>query len=168
MQSLAEAQVSGTLTLKSPKGDPFATIILRQGKLKSCQTGRLFADEAFYQLLERPLPGTFLLVRLPEGTRETQSGTLREVLPLSLEGLRRYDEFQLAGAIVPDDMMLKPTDVKPTAHKDETDGILVKDLWTAVGQGATARQCESAVAADSYRIRRMLVHWVEQGSLVTA
>lgn len=166
VQSLAEAQVSGTLSLKSPRGEPFATIILRQGKLKSCQSGKLLGDEAFYQLLERPLPGTFLLVRLPEGARETQVGPVKDVLPLSLEGLRRYDEFQLASAIVPDDMMLKPTDVKPTAHKDETDGILVKDLWTAMGPGATSRQCEAVVAADSYRIRRMLVHWVDQGSLV--
>ncbi|MGH9365545.1 MAG: DUF4388 domain-containing protein, partial [Thermoanaerobaculia bacterium] len=168
VQSLAEAQVSGTLTLKSPKGEPFATVVLRQGKLKTCQTGKLFGDEAFYQLLEKPLPGTFLLVRQAEGARETQVGALKAVLPLSLEGLRRYDEFQLASAVVPDDTLLKSTKVKPTAHKDEKDGILVKDLWTAVGPGATPRQCEATIAADSYRIRRMLVHWVEQGSLVTA
>jgi hypothetical protein len=166
VQSLAEAQVSGTLGLKSPKGEPFATIVLRQGKLKTCQTGKLLGDEAYYQLLERPLPGTFLLVRLPEGARETQAGPVKDVLPLSLEGLRRYDEFQLASAVVPDDMLLKPTEVKPTAHKDETDGILVKDLWTAVAPGATPRQCEAVVGADSYRIRRLLVHWFEQGSLV--
>jgi hypothetical protein len=166
VQSLAEAQVSGTLGLKSPKGEPFATIVLRQGKLKSCQIGKLLGDEAYYQLLERPLPGTFLLVRLPEGARETQAGAVKDVLPLSLEGVRRYDEFQLASAVVPDDMLLKSTEVKPTAHKDETDGILVKDLWTAVSPGATPRQCEAVVGADSYRIRRLLVHWFEQGSLV--
>ncbi|HEV2064564.1 MAG TPA: DUF4388 domain-containing protein [Thermoanaerobaculia bacterium] len=166
VQSLAEAQVSGTLTLKSPRGEPFATIILRQGKLKTCQAGKILGDEAFFQLLERPLPGSFLLVRQPEGVRETQVGALKDILPLTLEGLRRYDEFQLASAIVPDDMLLKPADVKPTAHKGEKDGILVKDLWTAMSPGATPREAEAVVAADSYRIRRMLVHWVEQGSLV--
>jgi hypothetical protein len=166
VQSLAEAQVSGTLTLKSPKGEPFATIVLRQGKLKTCQAGKIFGDEAFWQLLERPLPGSFLLVRQPEGVRETQVGALKDILPLTLEGLRRYDEFQLASAVVPDDMLLKPADVKPTAHKEEKEGILVKDLWTAMSSGATPRQLEATVAADSYRIRRMLVHWVEQGSLV--
>lgn len=166
VQSLAEAQVSGTLSLKSPKGEVFSTVVLRQGKLKTCQAGKIFGDEAFFQLLERPLPGSFLLVRQPEGVRETQVGALKDILPLTLEGLRRYDEFQLAGAVVPDDMLLKPADVKPTAHKDEKDGILVKDLWTAMGPGATPRQVEAIVAADSYRIRRMLVHWVEQGSLV--
>lgn len=166
VQSLADAQVSGTLTLKSPRGEPFATVILRQGKLKTCQAGKIFGDEAFFQLLERPLPGSFLLVRQPEGARETQVGALKDILPLTLEGLRRYDEFQLASAVVPDDMLLKPADVKPTAHKGEKDGILVKDLWTAMSPGATPRQAEAVVAADSYRIRRMLVHWVEQGSLV--
>lgn len=166
VQSLAEAQVSGTLTLKSPKGETFATVVLRQGKLKTCQAGKIFGDEAFWQLLERPLPGNFLLVRQPEGVRETQVGALKDILPLTLEGLRRYDEFQLASAVVPDDMLLKPADVKPTAHRDEKDGILVKDLWTAMSPGATPRQAEATVAADSYRIRRMLVHWVEQGSLV--
>jgi hypothetical protein len=169
VQSLAEAEVSGTLTLKSPKGEPFATVVLRQGKLKTCQAGKLFGEEAFYQLLERPLPGTFLLVRLPEGVREAPTGPGKDVLPLSFEGMRRYDEFQLACAVVPDEMILMPTDVKPTAPKEETDGILVKDLWTAIGSGgATARQCEAVVAADFYRIRRMLVHWLEQGALVAA
>jgi hypothetical protein len=166
VQSLAEAQVSGTLTLKSPKGESFATVVLRQGKLKTCQAGKIFGDEAFFQLLERPLPGSFLLVRQPEGVRETQVGALKDILPLTLEGLRRYDEFQLASAVVADDMLLKPADVKPTAHKDEKDGTLVKDLWTAMSPGATPRQAEAAVAADSYRIRRMLVHWLEQGSLL--
>lgn len=165
MQSFAESRVSGLLTLRDPKGEVFGTLSLRGGKLKTCATGRLAGEEAFYQLLERPVPGNFQFNRQAESSGEDPSG-LREILPLSLEGMRRYDEFQQAAALVPDDVVLKATDVRPTAHANEKDGILMKDLWTVASRGSTPRQCEGEVRADSYRIRRLLAHWVESGALV--
>jgi hypothetical protein len=93
---------------------------------------------------------------------------LREILPLSLEGMRRYDELQLAAALVPDEIALKASEVKPTAPAEEKDGILLRELWNRASSGATPKECESAVKADSYRIRRLLVHWVSTGSLVAA
>jgi hypothetical protein len=81
--------------------------------------------------------------------------------------MRRYDEFQQAAGLVPDDMPLKTTQVKPTPHPEERDGILVKDLWTLASGGATARECEARLKADSYRLRRLLAHWVETGALST-
>lgn len=166
LQSLAESALSGSLALRDPKGETFGTISMRGGKLKACQTGRLLGEEAFYQLLERPMPGNFVFTRLPEiSSEERPSGVLRDILPMSLEGMRRYDEFQQAAVLAPDEMVLKSTEIKPTPHTDEKDGILVKDLWTRVKNGATPRQCEEEIRADSYRIRRLLSHWVETGAL---
>ncbi len=165
LQSLADSVVSGSLTLRDPKGEVFGTISLRGGKMKNCHTAKLLGEEAFYQLLERPVPGNFQFSRQHDGVEETSAGPLRDILPLSLEGMRRYDEFQQAVALVPDEVFLKCTSVKATPHPDEKDGILVKDLWTRVSQGATARDCEAEMRADSYRIRRLLAHWVEQGAL---
>ena len=82
--------------------------------------------------------------------------------------MRRYDEFQQARAIVPDDVPLVATSVKATPHPDETDGILLRDLWMAASKGATPLECEASVAADCFRIRRLLVHWVESGALAPA
>jgi len=121
-------------------------------------------SEAFYQMLERPRPGSFLFVR-QDSVADAKTGMNKEVLPLTLEGMRRYDEFQQAVALVPDDAALKATDTRPTPPPDEKDGILVKDLWTRVLSSATPRQCETDLKADSYRIRRALAHWVEEGAL---
>ena len=168
LQSLSDSRTSGLLTLKSPSGEPFGTIVLRSGRLKTCQTKQLIGDEAFYQLLERPAPGSFQFAKQDAPATDDVSG-LREILPLSLEGMRRYDEFQQAAAVVPDDLVLKPADAKATPHPDEKDGILVKDLWTLVARGgATPKDCESQVKADSYRVRRLLAHWVDTGALATA
>jgi len=172
LQSLADSGVSGSLGLKDPKGGVFGILALKAGKLLSCQVGALQGDEAFYQLLERPAPGTFHFTRTAAGgskdaaPREPDAG-LRDILPLSLEGMRRYDELQQARALVPDEMLLRPTSVKPTPHPDERDGMLVNTLWTAVSKGATPLQCEAGAAADSYRIRRLLTHWVDMGALAT-
>ncbi len=169
LQSLAESRVSGSLHIKGRKGETMATILLRAGRLQACRTGLLSGDEAFYQLLERPLPGTFLFSRSADSSADDSGAAgLRQILPLSLEGMRRYDEFQQAAALVPDEAELKITDVKPTPHPDERDGILFRDLWTRVSQGGTPRDCESSVAADSYRIRRLLAHWVAAGALAAA
>lgn len=165
LQSLADSTLSGSLTLRSPKGEVFGTIALRGGKLKSCHTAKLLGEEAFYQLLERPVPGNFQFSRKPDGVEETSSDPLKEILPLSLEGMRRYDELQQAAAMVPDEAFLKVTSVKATPHPTEKDGILVKDLWTRVSQGATPRDCEAVIRADAYRIRRLLAHWFEEGAL---
>ncbi|MCA1610911.1 MAG: DUF4388 domain-containing protein [Acidobacteria bacterium] len=169
LQSLAESRVSGSLNVKNRKGEIFATILLKAGRLQACRTGLLSGDEAFYQLLERPLPGTFMFSRSADSSADDSGAAgLRQILPLSLEGMRRYDEFQQAAALVPDEVELKTTDVKPTPHPDERDGILFRDLWTRVSQGATPRECETSVAADSYRIRRLLAHWVAAGALAAA
>ncbi len=116
-------------------------------------------------MLERPVPGNFQFSRKPDGVEETSSDPLKEILPLSLEGMRRYDELQQAAAMVPDETFLKVTSVKATPHPTEKDGILVKDLWTRVSQGATPRDCEAVIRADAYRIRRLLAHWFEEGAL---
>ncbi len=165
LQSLSESRVSGSLTLRDPKGEIFGMIHLRGGRLSACRTGRLMGEEAYFQLLERPLPGGFLFNRQADSAADEKT-PLKEILPLTLEGMRRYDELQQAATLVPDDTVLKPTDVKPTPHPDERDGILVKDLWSRVAQVATPRQCEADVRSDSYRIRRLLTHWLEQGALV--
>jgi hypothetical protein len=164
LQSLAESSASGSLTLRGPRGgEAFASLTMREGKLTEIQRGHLRGDDAFYQLLERPLPGQFAFVKgvIPE----KPGSTPREVLPLTLEAMRRYDEFQETAVLVPDTVLLERTSVAPTPLPGEKDGSFLQALWERASQGATPLDCEATVASDSYRIRRVLAHWVEQGAL---
>ncbi len=165
VQNLAASKLSGNLKLKDPKGKVFGEIVLQGGKMKSCRAQNLVGEEAFYQLVEQPAAGTYLFERQAAEEREAAAGSLRNVLPLCLEGMRRYDGFQQALALVPDDMKLKPTAVRPEPHPDEIDGMFVNGLWNLVSGGATALACEQSLAVDSYRVRRQLAHWVESGAL---
>jgi hypothetical protein len=79
--------------------------------------------------------------------------------------MRRYDEFQEAAAVLPDAVALAATGQKPTAHPAEKDGSFLQAVWERASQGGTARDIEDALTWDSYRVRRVLVHWVEQGAL---
>jgi len=165
LQSLGDSSASGVLTLRGPKGgDVFASMTLRDGKLEEIRNGRLRGADAFYQLLERPIPGQFTFVK---GSTPAKPGAAAlAILPLTLEAMRRYDELQEAAALVPDTAVLEPTATKPTPHASEKDGSFLQALWERANLGGTPLDLEAAIAADSYRIRRMLVHWVEQGSLV--
>jgi hypothetical protein len=66
---------------------------------------------------------------------------------------------------VPDEARLARSDTKPTPHPDEKDGSFLQSLWERVSHGGTPLDCEGAVEADSYRVRRSLAHWVEEGAL---
>jgi len=164
LQSLAESSASGMLTLREARGGAvFASVTLREGKLEEIKRGRLTGEDAFYQLFEKPTPGQFAFIK---GAPPAAPGsTARAILPLTLEAMRRYDELQETAALVPDTMFLVATAQKPTAHPGEKDGSFLQALWERVRQGGTPLDFESVVASDSYRIRRMLAHWVEQGAL---
>jgi hypothetical protein len=166
LQSLGVSEVTGILTLRDQRNEVHATMTLERGKIRGCQVGVLRGDDACYQLFERPIPGTFAFTKnidLPP--RKESDPPPREVVPVLLEGMRRYDEFQRASALVPDDMQLVSTDVKPTANADEPDAALQQAVWARIVSGAPPRLCEQTVGVDAFRIRRLLVYWLEEGSL---
>jgi hypothetical protein len=164
LQSLADSSASGSLALREPKNGPvYATITIRDGKLEEIKRGKLSGDDAFYQLFERPTPGQFAFVK--GGPPVVPGVTPRSILPLVLEAMRRYDELQEAAALVPDDVQLVKTSERPTPHPSEKDGSFLQALWERASQGGTPLAFEESVASDSYRVRRVLAHWVEQGAL---
>jgi hypothetical protein len=166
LQSLSDLAATGCLVLKNSSGDVIGTLFLEKGKLHSCHAGALTGDAAFYQLFEWPQPGTFQFSRT--GERAEEAVELRDLLPLTLEGIRRYDELQQCRSVVPDKAKLVLKSDRPVPLPDEKDGLFFRDLWTTVRSGATALECDAAVTADSYRVRRLLVHWVEQGAIEAA
>lgn len=164
LQSLSDSSLSGTLVLKKHSGEIFGTVEILKGKLASCKTGAITGESAFYQLFEQPVPGTFEFTR---GSKKSDlpESELKSFLPLSLEGMRRYDELQQARALLPDNVRLTPKSNKPAPLPEEKDGILFRNLWNAVQNFATPLECESTIPVDSYRIRRLLVHWLQSGVL---
>jgi hypothetical protein len=169
VRSFSDAGLSGLLRLKNGRGDVDAEIVLRSGRMKSCAARGLTGEDAFYQLLERPAPATFVFEKQAGDSRlDPLVESLPEILPLCLEGIRRHDELAQASALVPDDAKLAATEVRPDHHPDELDGMFVNGLWKLIGGGATPQDCEGSLKADSYRIRRQLAHWVESGALTIA
>jgi hypothetical protein len=167
LQSLAQSEATGVLAISDPLGQTVGTIALDGGKLRACTASHLRGDDALFQLFERPSPGSFAFVarRDPASSSDLHGRPPRELVPLFFEGMRRYDEFQQAAALVPDYACLKPTGTKPTRPADEGDQVLLQNVWKRASAGAAALQCEADLPVDSFRVRRLLAHWVEEGSL---
>ncbi len=165
LQSLASTEVTGTLNLRDAAGAVAGRFVLENGRIRAAETGALRGDDACYQLFERPMGGTFSFVRQPAQPPSQGGEAPREVVSILLEGMRRYDDLQRFAALVPDEIVLAPTGTKPSTDPEEADGALQKSVWTKASTGASPRAIESAATADSYRIRRLLVRWVEEGSL---
>jgi hypothetical protein len=127
--------------------------------------GQIRGDEALYQALERPLTGTFAFVPYPP-EKLVSDIVPREIMGMLLEGMRRNDELQRFIALVPDGATLTKTNVRPTPHDDEADPALVREVWIKASSGANIADCERQLATDSYRVRRLVAHWLEQGALV--
>ena len=165
LQSLCVSEVTGVLVLRDQKGNAVGTMSLDRGKVRGAQIGILKGDDACYQFFERPFPGTFAFTKQELPARKEGDPPLREVVPLLLEGMRRYDEFQRSSALVPDDLYLASSGSKPTALADERDAVFQQQVWARASTGASPRLCEESIPADSYRIRRLFAHWLEEGSL---
>ena len=169
LQSLAASEVTGTLTLRNASGAVMGRLLVESGRIRTAESGALRGDEACYQLFERPGGSTFAFVRqtglAPRGEDEPP---LREVVSILLEGMRRYDELQRCSALVPDEAVLKPTSSKPSAEPEESDADFQQAVFSKAVSGLKARAIEAAVVADSFRVRRLLARWVEDGSLKVA
>lgn len=167
LQSLNEMRASGMLTLRTKQGLAASKLVFVDGKFINAQAGHIRGTDALYQTLERPIAGTFAFVPYPPEKMKSENQPL-DIMGLLLEGVRRHDELQTMIAMVPDGMKLTKTSVKPTPHEDENDPTLVREVWMSAASGITVAECESKVATDSYRIRRLISQWLEQGALVAA
>jgi uncharacterized protein DUF4388 len=165
LQTLSQPHLTGVLSLMNAAGKPEATVLFEAGKLRSAQFGNIRGEEAIYQLFERPFSGTFAFVSRDLGAASGEEP--QEVLQLILEGVRRHDEFKRAAALVPDGAPVKATGQPSTAPPDE-DEDFIHLVWGKAAAGTTAAACEASIATDSYRVRRLLAHWVEEGALAVA
>jgi len=167
LQTLAQTLVTGVLTLMNTDRRAEATVILHNGKFRGARCGNLRGTEAVYQLFEKPFPGTFAFVSRADVEELAGGAPAEDVINLLFEGVRRHDEYKRAVTLVPDDITLQPTGTASTPLADE-DADFAHLVWTAVQKGTTARGCESSIATDGYRIRRLLAHWMEEGALAAA
>jgi len=168
LQTLEQGAATGQLTLRSPKGEVLALLSFEGGKVRGARVGVLKGLDALYQLLERPVPATFGFVKQDVKAEPDSLDPPEAVLPLMLEGMRRYDELQRATALVPDGARLRAGEARATPAPAELDGALVRSVWQAASGGGTVADCETAGKTDAYRVRRLLAHWVEEGSLLVS
>ena len=166
MQNLADSRVEGVLTVLDDAGNATATISLRDGMMVDTTAGNLSGETAVYQLLERPITGRFIFVNQPVATGEGGAEPAgRAVMSLLMEGMRRYDEFNRAASIIPDDGRFAATGRQPSGLPDEDNADFVNGIWVQATQGHTPLEVEAEAAVDSYRVFRLYEHWVNEGSL---
>ncbi len=161
VQSLDQSHATGQLRLRGENRNVYAVFRFVGGKVAECVAGGLRGDDAFYQAFQYPSAGTFEFLR-DDGK---PTGGERQVQPLLLEAIRRFDELRAARGLVGDDAFVRATGRRPTTPEGEEDGELVRTLWTRVRDGATVTECELAVRKDSFRTRRLLAHWVREGAV---
>ena len=166
LQNLSDATVTGAIKILDPDGSDKAEIRLADGKLISARMGVLENDTAVYQLLERPTKGRFEFINEESPAGEQPPENSMAMMSLLLEGMRRYDEFNRALALVPDDARFKSAGKKPSDVKEDADPKLAKAVWSHAVRGVPPSECEGEIATDSFRIRRLYEHWVTEGSLV--
>lgn len=167
LQTLSNSNFTGVLTLMNTQGKTEAAVLIENGLFRGAQYKHLKAAYALYQLLEQPFPGTFAFVARPDVATLPPASPARELMGLLLDGVRRHDELKRAVALVPDGAVLQAVGTPPSALGD-AEPQLAKVVWDKAVAGATPVQCEAVITRDSYEIRRLLAHWVEEGALKIA
>jgi hypothetical protein len=164
MQTIAQSQLSGILSLITAEGRTRATLLFEKGRFRGGQSGIVRGDEAVYELLERPFPGTFAFVSRTDIDSQPYVGAPQDVVSLLMEGVRRYDEFKRASALVADGARLTVAGAPHTVPEDE-DPDFATLVWKQVAAGRTVRECEAETSVDPYRVRRLIARWVEEGAI---
>ena len=145
-----------------------ATVILQAGQFREARYGALRGVDAIYQLFERPFPGTFAFVSRASVDELAGGAPAEDVVGLLLEGVRRHDEFKRAAALASDGLSLKPTGVPGTAAAGRGSGFRPSRLDAGGRRERPRSPARAAIATDGYRTRRLLAHWLEEGSLAAA
>ena len=167
LQNLADTGVTGIVTFFNSESSRTASIELAEGGFIAADFGNLAQETAIYQMLERPMEGRFEFANA-EDSQETHANVenSQSMMSLLLEGMRRYDEFHRALALVPDDARFKAAGKKPTNVKEDPDPKLAKDVWAKAARGVPPATAEPELGVDSFSARRLYEHWVTEGSLV--
>jgi hypothetical protein len=166
LQNLADSRVEGVLTVLDDGGNSTASITLYDGMMIDADADELTGDTAIYQLLERPVLGRFIFVNQPMGiTHNEGEAPGMAVMSLLMEGMRRYDEFNRAAAIIPGDGLFAATGKQPTGLLDEHDADFVNGIWARAIKGETPIKIENSSNADAYRVFRLFEHWVNESAL---
>jgi hypothetical protein len=164
LQSLSTSRVRGTLSLVGPGQTP-ALIAIEGGRITSALFANLSGADAVYQLLERPFAGKYSFTHRTDTVPGPLAPGALDATPTILEGMRRHDELRRASLLVPDEATLEATGHPPSAVPEEHDVGLVTALWEKASAGATPASGDETLDVDSFRVRRALVHWLEEGAL---
>lgn len=164
LHTIYQSGLTGVLSVLGQQGKTEAMLLFDKGEYRGGQCGNVLGEEAIYQLLEKPFPGTFAFVTRSDVATLPRAGEAKDVLGLLLEGVRRYDDLKRAVALAPDDVHFKATG-KPRTAPDDEDPDFVTFVWSQAAAGQTAQDCEISSSTDGFRVRRLLAQWVEEGSL---
>jgi hypothetical protein len=163
LQTLVQSQLTGVLTVLDGESRPQAMLLVEQGRYRGGRCGPVRGDAAVYRLLERPFKGTFAFVSRDVSAQDDLAPP-QDLFGLLMEGVRRYDEFRRAAGIAPDGVTLEAAGAAHGPVADE-DPEFVARAWALLTSGRPVEQCETELATDPYRVRRMAAQWIEEGAL---
>ena len=164
IQSYVDSTASGTLSLVDENREIRGRLFFQEGRLIDVAAGKLRDADALFQLIERPVVGSFAFVSRAKSVSPSTRPPL-DLPALLAEGMRRRDELQPLLALAPDDAVFRATGSRPTRHPQENDPQFLREVWVRTSSGEPLQSWEPEVLADSWRIRRIVARWVEGGSL---
>lgn len=166
LYELTESKASGSLSLAETGGAGAATLALSGGRLASARAGGLSGADAVYQVIQVFGGGDATWAPYAPATSTPLFETDAIALgPAVVEGLRRRDELELARAFAPDSAVFAAGKTAPRPHPDEKDGLVTRDVWAAASAGRTPLEIEKSLPVEAFRVRRLLLRWVEEGAL---
>ena len=161
-------QATGTLVIKDAQGNPAGTLSLVAGRMQDCSAGHLEGVNAAYQLIEKPMPGTFFFQgqrSSDETTEQPDDNVTYDLSEILTEGMCRYDELQRTRALVPDFCVLKRGGSDQYLPLRREDPDLFNLIWQEAVDGISPEGCETIYPADACHIRGALANLVENGVL---
>lgn len=157
IQTLANSNRTGTLTVKDKSGRIFAALYFEDGRMLYAKSSRLKGKEAFYQLVQSSRQDAFTFKGGPP-PREFGKGAEMAVVPMELllESARQQDELKMLKTRYPDPRRVFRPQSKALTWDEEETQALAEQIWVRLQRGETIAEMIGQIPAREYRIYKAL------------
>ncbi len=157
IQTLATSGRTGTLTITDLLKRSFAMLYFEAGDVLFAKMGHLRGEEAFYQLLQSIVQGSFTFKGgLPSLEFEDGEEIGTTTTGLLMEAARQQDELKLMKATYADANRVFRPQSPVLLWNDEETKDLAQEIWARLHRGETIAQMVRGITACEYCIYNVL------------
>lgn len=167
VQTLVSARQTGLLTIGDGVAEPFAEVVLLDGRVDRARCGILEGEEAFYQLFQSDDQSEFFFrtVEDPDPDIISMVRISRSAMSLLMEAMRLIDEFPGVRARLPDPEKKLKAQSRSLEWKDGATAFIAQQVLDRLRNAKPIEDLINVVPCSTFTLYRVAAELFESGQI---